>query len=38
MVELGYKFDEKFTASVLKGELTAKMSFKLFWGHIHMYV
>ena len=26
-----YKFDKKSTASVLKGELIAKVPFKLFW-------
>ena len=34
MVELVYKFDEKSTTSDRKGELTAKVLFKLFWGHI----
>ena len=39
VVELVYKFDEKSTASVGKGELTAKMSFKLFWGsYIYIYI
>ena len=32
---LTYKFTKKFTASVLKGESTAKVSFN-FFGHIHM--
>ena len=38
MVELVYKFAEKSTACVLKGNLTTKVSFKLFWGHIHTYI
>ena len=38
VVELVYKFDEKSTASVLKGESTAKVPFKLFMGHIHIYI
>ena len=37
MVELVYKFDEKSTASVYKGESTAKVPFKLVLGHIHTY-
>ena len=39
MVELVYKFDEKPTASVLKGKSTAKVPFKLFLGsHIYQRV
>ena len=34
MVDLVYKFDEKSTTSVSKGELTAKVPFNLL-GHIH---
>ena len=33
VVELVYKFDEKPTTSVSKGELTSKMPLT-FWGHI----
>ena len=32
MVEVVYKFDDKSTASVYKGELTTKVPFKLFRG------
>ena len=37
MVELISKFDEKSTVSVQKSELTAKMPFKIFRGHIRTY-
>ena len=37
MVELVYKFAEKSTACVLKGNLTTKVSFKLFLGS-HTYI
>ena len=38
MVELVYKFDDKSTASVRKGESTAQVSFKpLFWVNVHVY-
>ena len=38
VVELVYKFDEKSTASVLKGGSTAKVPFKLLGSHyIHTY-
>ena len=36
MVELVYKFDNNSTTSFYKGESTAKMLFKLIWGHIHI--
>ena len=32
------KFDEKSTSSVWKGELTAKVPFKLLLGHIYIYI
>ena len=32
VVKLVYKFDKKSTASVWKGESTAKVPFKLFFG------
>ena len=35
MVELVYKFDEKSTAIVLKGVLTAKVP---FFGHIFTHI
>ena len=38
MVELVYKFNEKSNVSVRKEELTAKVPFKLFGGHIHTYI
>ena len=38
MEELVYKFDEMSTTSVLKGELTAKVPFKLFWCHIYIHI
>ena len=34
MVELVYNFDEKSTASVSKGQSTAKFPFKHFWDYI----
>ena len=38
MVELVYNFDEKSIASVCKGELIAKMPFKLVFGsHTYIY-
>ena len=32
IVELVYKFNEKFTTSVQKGKSTVKVPFKVFWG------
>ena len=37
VLQLDYKFDETSTASVCKGELTAKVPFKPFWG-LHTYI
>ena len=37
MVELVYKFDEKSTTIVWKGELTAKVLFKLFFLVIYIF-
>ena len=37
VVELVYKFDEKSTASVQKGESFAKVLFKRSWGS-HTYI
>ena len=36
MLELVHKFNQKSTASDWKGKSTAKVPFKLFWGHIYM--
>ena len=41
VVELVYNFDQKSTVSLSKGESTAKVSFKLFWGsykYIYIYI
>ena len=38
VVDLVYKFDEKSTTSVCKGESIAKVPFKHFWGHIHIQI
>ena len=38
MVELVNILDEKSTASVSKSESTAKVPFKLFFGHMHTYI
>ena len=38
MVELVYKFNEKSTMSVSKGESTAKMQFNIFGSHTYIHI